>query len=241
MKHTVRQFQKGQGLVEYGLLLLLIAIAAILAISIAGVSVQELYNQAMAGLGGEKCTPLARAGADWDSSQDKFWKGGITPQQGGYKVCPLCGGLLPGFSGNDYQVDLSGVQVKNTNSTWNGYGITFRAENGKMGLNGYMFELEKVNKSNPTQIYFSKWVNGVQIKPPIKRVYLKSDIDWNNPPDMSVKVEGDTFTAYMDGQQVLQGSDKTYTEGGSGVFSNAGTELNFSDFLAASVDCDEVK
>jgi hypothetical protein len=58
---------------------------------------------------------------------------------------------------------------------------------------------------------------------------------------MSVKVEGDTFTAYMDGKQVLQGKDDTYPAGGSGVFSNAGTELNFSDFLANSLDCEEVK
>ena len=104
-----------------------------------------------------------------------------------------------------------------------------------------MFEVEKVNKNNPTRIYFSKWVNGVQIKPYIKMYYLPSDIDWNNPPDMSVKVEGNTFTAYMNGQQVLQGSDKTYTEGGTGVFSNAGTELSFSDFLINPLNCPEVK
>jgi Flp pilus assembly pilin Flp len=241
MKHIIRQFQKGQGLVEYGLLLFLVAVAVILALNVAGVSVQDMYNQAMADLRGDKCAPLARAGNEWDASDDKFWKGGITSQQGGYKACPLCGGLLPGFSGSDYQLDLSGVQVKNTNPTWNGYGITFRAENGKKGLNGYMFEVEKVNKNNPTRIYFSKWVNGVQIKPYIKMLNLTSDIDWNNPPNMSVKVEGDTFTAYMDGQQVLQGKDKTYTKGGAGVFSNAGTELNFSDFLSNALDCKEVK
>jgi|JFJP01.1.fsa_nt_gi hypothetical protein len=242
MERTIGKFQKGQGLVEYALLLLLIAFVTGLSLNIAGVSVQDLYNQVTAGLRGENtdCSPLARAGSEWDASDDKFWRGGIEQQEDGYRACPLCGGLLPGFSGNDYQVGLSGVQVEKTNPTWNGYGITFRAENGPKGLNGYMFEVEKVNKNNPTRIYFSKWVNGVQIKPYIKMFYLPSDIDWNNPPDMSVKVEGDTFTAYMDGQQVLQGKDTTYPTGGSGVFSNAGTELNFSDFLANSLDCEEV-
>jgi len=243
MERTVRQFQKGQGLAEYALLLVLIALAAGLALNMAGVSIQEIYNRVVTGLRGEDaaCSPLARAGSEWDSSKDKFWKGGIAQQPGGYKVCPLCGGLLPGFSDSDYQVDLSGVQVTNTSPTWNGYGITFRAENGAKGLNGYMFEVEKVNKNNPTRIYFSKWVNGVQIKPPIKMISLSSDIDWNNPPDMSVKVEGNTFTAYMDGQQVLQGSDDTYATGSAGVFSNAGTELIFSDFMADPLHCEEVK
>jgi Flp pilus assembly pilin Flp len=243
MGRTVRQFQKGQGLVEYALLLVLMAVIAILALNISGISTSDLFNQIKTGIEGEddSCKPLAEAGDEWESSKDKFWYGGIEQQQDGYKVCPLCGGLLPGFSDSDYQLDLSGVTVKNTNATWNGYGITFRAENGANGLNGYMFEVEKVNKNNPTRIYFSKWVNGVQIKPYIKMYYLPSDIDWNNPPDMSVKVEGNTFTAYMNGQQVLQGSDKTYTEGGAGVFSNAGTELSFSDFLINPLNCPEVK
>jgi len=243
MKNIIRQFHKGQGLVEYGLLLLLIAFITGLALKIAGVSMQDLYSQAISGLRGEnsECNPLARAGSEWDSPDINFWRGGITQQAGGYEVCPLCGGLLPGLSGSDYELDLSGVQVASTNPTWNGYGITFRAENGNKGLNGYMFEVEKVNKNNPTRIYFSKWVNGTQIKPYIKMYYLPADIDWNNPPDMRVKVEGDTFTAYMDGQQVLQGKDKTYTEGSAGVFANAGTQLNFSNFLAGSLNCEEAQ
>ncbi len=243
MKYTVRRFQKGQGLVEYALLLLLIAIVGGLALNAMGVSIPDIYNQVMAGLRGEDaaCSPLARAGKEWDAFKDKFWRGGIAQKDGGFQVCPLCGGLLPGYSGSDYRVDLSGVKVQNVNPTWNGYGVAFRAEYGKKGLNGYMFEIEKVNKNAPVQIYFSKWVNGKQIRPPLAVKNLPPDFDWNNPPDISVKAEGDTFIAYLDGKEVLKASDKTYTEGGAGVVSNLGTKLDFADFAVNLPVCEEVK
>lgn len=236
-------FPKGQALVEYALLILLIALVAGLALNAMGVSIPEIYNQAMAGGRGDDlaCNPLARAGKDWEAFEDKFWRGGIVQQHSGYQVCPLCGGLLPGYSGRDYRVDLSGVKVKNVNPTWNGYGVTFRAKYDKKGLHGYMFEIEKVNKNAPVQIYFSKWVNGKQIRPPLAVQNLPPDFDWNNPPDISVKVEGDTFVAYLNGKEVLKASDKTYAEGGAGMVANLGTRLDFADFLLNPPVCEEAK
>lgn len=242
-QHVVKSYQIGQGLVEYALLLLLIALVAGLGLSAAGVSIPELYNQVMAGPKSEEtaCDPLASAGRNWDIFEDKFWRGGITQEGGLYEACPLCGGLLPGYKGNDYQVDLSGVKVSNVNPTWNGYGVAFRADYTKKGLDGYMFEIERVNKNAPVQVYFSKWVNGKQIKPPLSVTNLPADFDWNSPPDISVRAEGDKFTAYLDGQEILQARDKTYTEGGAGVVSNQGTTLEFSDFLIDALACQEEK
>jgi|GEM_PF-567237 hypothetical protein len=56
-------------------------------------------SRALAALwgGNSACAPI-HAGDEWDSSVDKFWKGGITQQPGGYQACPLCGGLLPDSS-----------------------------------------------------------------------------------------------------------------------------------------------
>jgi len=251
MKNGIKNSCKAQGLVEYALLLLLVAVVTGLGLSAAGVSIPEVYNQVITGFqgggengaGGEQpaCLPLAQAGEDWTAFYDKFWRGGITPEGLGYQVCPLCGGLVPGFTGSDYQIDLSGVQVGNVRPTWNGYGVAFRSEYGKQGLNGYTFEIERVNKNAPVQIYFSKWVNGKQIKPPLSVQNLPADFDWNTPPDISVKAEGDTFTAYVGGKPVLQASDQTFTEGGAGVISNYGTQLSFSDFQVGALACTEAQ
>ena len=52
------------------------------------------------------------------------------------------------------------------------------------------------------------------------------DFDWNNPGDVRIEVEGDTFTAYINDTQVLQATDDTWREGGVGLAANYGTEFS---------------
>jgi len=243
MKLIKRKNLRGQGLVEYALLLLLLGSAAILGLSVSGVSLSQLYTDLKNGFdfGSENpssssCAALAQAGDDWQVLKDGFWKGGIT---GAYDVCPLCGGLLPGYSGSDYSIDLSGVGVTNTRPTWNGYGVAFRSSYDKSGLDGYMFEVEQVNKNQPVKIYFSKWVNGKQIQPSLSVTELPSNFDWTNPPDFQIQAKGDSFTAYLDGKQMLTAKDSTYLNGGVGVISNQGTELTFEDLTVNQANCEE--
>lgn len=242
-KTGVSQHEDGQGLVEYALIILFIAIALVISLNLMGISLSDVYQRVLAGLSGEDlvCSSLAQAGNNWDALQDGFWRGGIKSGQGQYRVCQLCGGLLPGFSGSDYQIDLTGTSLKNELPAWNGYGVAFRADYNKKGLSGYTFEIEKANKNRTTQIYFSKWVNGKQIKPPLSVLELSSDIDWNTPPNISVKAEGDQFTAYMNGKEVLRAKDNTYARGKAGVISNLGTTLFFNGFNIAPPGCVEGK
>lgn len=243
MQRSITKTEHGQGLVEYALLIALIGIVAVAALSATGNSVEDVFERIAAVFQGQEsaCTPVASAGTKWDPSPtNSFWKGGIAQEGDGYQVCPLCIGMLPGYTDSDYRLDLSGVQVTNTKSSWNGYGVAFRSEYGPKGLNGYMFEIERQNKNAATEIYFSKWINGKQIKIPEALVTLPAGIDWNNPPDMSIAVEGDTFTAYLDGKQILQTRDTTYRSGGVGVLANDGTQLDFSDFQAKPSTCEEV-
>ncbi len=244
--HTHRPI--GQGMVEYALLIGLLSLVVVLGLTASGQSISGVFarifdspatdaEQAEA----NPCRTIAQSDADWVAITDKFWKGGIEAQNGRYNVCPLCGGLLPAFSGNDYQIDLSGIRVTNTKSTWNGYGVTFRSTLGPKGLDGYMFEIERTNKNTPTKIYFSKWIEGKQIKPAIRELQLPAGIDWNNPPAMSVGVQGNNFTAYMNGNPVLEASDSTYTQGGAGVFANAGTQVSFDNFRVDTPECGEVQ
>lgn len=243
MRRLTRLPLRGQGLVEYALLLLLIGTAVVLGVSLTGVSLTDVYNDALddfrLGYSSEACAPLAQAGEGWQALKDKFWMGGITGADGAYEVCPLCGGLLPNNFGSDYSVALNGVGVKNVRSTWNGYGIAFRSSFDKNGLNGYMFEIEQVNKNQPVTAYFSKWVNGKQIRPPLSSLNLSSSFDWGNPPDFRIDSQGDSFTAYLDGAPVLSAKDSTYTDGSVGVISNQGTQLTFEDLFVTDLNCEE--
>jgi pilus assembly protein Flp/PilA len=49
--------QEGQGLIEYALIILLVAIAVILIITALGGQVGNVFNQIIEGLGGEPVTP----------------------------------------------------------------------------------------------------------------------------------------------------------------------------------------
>lgn len=230
---------RGQGLAEYALLVVLVVVVLLLALAATGTSFSDIYNSIIEALGFDGgCETVAGSSMDeWTALKDKFWRGGITDTGDQLTVCPLCGGVLDGYTGSDYVVDLSDVQVTNTGSTWYGYGVTFRSEYTNRGLNGYMFEIEQTNKNKPPVMYFSKWVNGNQVRPSLAVTNLPANFSWSDPPDMQVSVQGDTFVAYLDGVPVLNASDSTYASGSAGVIANAGSTLRFSDFSLNPTDC----
>ena len=248
MKKVIKQGYKGQGLVEYALLLALIALVAALALDASGVSVSDVYRDTIATLRGDRvpageepaCIQTIEATGQWNPYKDGFGRGGVEYRNGRFQVCSLCGGTVPGSHGKDYTLTFSNVQVENVRKSWNGYGVLFRGTFEKKKYSGYMFEIERQNENKPTQVYFSKWVKGKQIRPLLSVLDLPS-FDWENPPEIQVKVEGDTFTAYLDGKEVLRAKDDTYPDGSSGVISNPGTELKFGGFKVGMDLCGEVE
>jgi hypothetical protein len=238
---------RAQGIVEYILLIALISLVVGLGLDAAGVSIPELYDQAVSAIRGDEtivttdtdCSQTIRAEQDWDAFKDGFWKGGVEYQDAMYQVCPMCGGTLPGYTGGDASITLAGVNVKNIRNSWNGYGVVFHAKYEKKKLDGYMFEIERQTKNHPVQVYFSKWIKGKQIEPPLAVLELAASFDWENPPSIQIQVEGKKFTASLDGRQVLQASDGTFSEGGVGVITNPGTQMTFDDFTVQVNTCGE--
>lgn len=236
----------GQGLVEYVLLVALLVLASVLALDAAGISIPELYQQGVALVRGEapvdpgegECLQVVRASDEWHGFKDKFWRGGVEFENGRFEACPLCGATMGGFSGADFTLSLSGVQVENERKSWNGYGVVFRGAYTRQGYEGYMLEIERQAKNHPVQIYFSKWVRGVQIRPPLAAQNLP-DFDWENPPSIQVQVAGDTFSASLNGEPALRAVDRTFTEGEVGVVSNSGTRTTFQEFNVQFDVCGE--
>ncbi len=235
-----RAREKGQGLLEYALIILLIAVVSGLALAVSGVSLREVYDRIVKALSGNtspaSCGVSAAQLANWQTLGGN-WRGGIQPGVDGFQVCQLCAGMLSGYSGSDYLIDLSGVQVENVLPANNGFGMSFRAESTENGISGYMFEIEQQNKNKPPVVSFTKWVNGVRVNPALGEVELPPGYDWTSSPNIQIDVRGDTFTAYLDGQPILSVKDSTYKEGGVGVATKNGTTLKFKDLTAQDPAC----
>lgn len=234
MKHST---ERGQSYVEYAVLLALIALASLLALAAMGVSLESAYAS-IVGMFNTDQPPSATEGYqtgfdgaldDWIAAQYGFWRGGKAEiERGRLKLAPLTMNLLKSYTGKDYDLLLTGPQIENKNGTWNGFGLMFRAD--ASGRNGYMFEIEKKNPANPTQLYFSKWVDGKQYKIPSTITNAPNNFDWKNVGNMQVTVRGDTMTAYLGGKQVAQTRDSTFAQGQVGIASNAGSELRVDGF-----------
>jgi Flp pilus assembly pilin Flp len=222
---------RGQGLVEYAILIALIAIGIALALKLYGISVYDTYCYAAAKISGsEACKPVQLCQDDfstdlagWTSVQGS--KGSIA----GGKFCPPNYTLMLNACSvskplKDYTVTLNDSDLK----SGSGYGVVFRAENTPNGMNGYVFQYDP--GYSPGSFIIRKWVNGRELSVPIA-VAKASGYDWyNTPRDIQVVVKGDTFTAYVDGTPVLTATDSTYTSGGTGIRTWDSTQVCFDQF-----------
>jgi len=250
-KHS-RKRETGQGLVEYALILLLLAGLAALSLNLMGVSLKDVYQKVTDMFNGTEQVGSEQAACenyfqtdfddslkDWDNIDSDFWKGDWETEKGKLVGENLGALLYGGLNGQDYSVSLNGAQLANTKPTYQGYGLIFRASVTKERLNGYMFEVEKKNKNDPGTMYFSQWINGAQIQPPLASMTVPKNFDWSNPGSMTVKVSGNEFTAYLNGVPLLQTTDDLYKSGQTGVAVNSGSKLSLDDFSVDSPACQE--
>ncbi len=221
--------RSGQGLVEYVLIVLLVAIGALLVLQLMGISVRDVYCRVAAGLGAGSCQQTSTAyctdGFDTMSNSQNV-TGPWTNSNG--QACIQGGGILYNtcsmttMTANDYTAQIDGAAL----SSGNGYGIFFRATNNGLGVNGYAFQYD------PGLVGFvmRKWVNGVEINPAIAYKSVPGFNFYSKPHTLSVKVVGDTFTGYVDGAVMLSGKDSTYSTGGTGIRTWDSTNLCLDNF-----------
>ena len=108
---------------------------------------------------------------------------------------------------SDYMINLSGVTL----NEGDGFGIIFRASD-ESNLDGYTFQYDPGYAGG--SFVLRKWENGNEYAPFARNDV--ADFDWHNTShDVQLQVEGNTFSAYVDGGLVLQGSDPTYSQGDS--------------------------
>lgn len=228
------KFENGQGLVEYGLLISLLVIGTILALSLSGVSVSDLYCTVASKLGGGKTCNEQDVYCDdafdkdlsqWQTSTNMSQKNGQMCFSDGLQSMNKCSMKLPE---PDYVVNLNDVTL----SKGNGYGVYFRATTDAKGIDGYIFQYDPGLKSsaNPNgALIIRRWVDGREIWDPIAVSPLGPDV-FNTPHDFDINVKGDKYTVSMDGKEVLSAQDSTYSTGGTGLRSWDSTSACMDNF-----------
>ncbi len=235
---AVRLFQRsmlGQGMVEYGLLLVLVTVGLVVVLQLFGISVRDVYCDAATAFKGEsacnereECVDeFASAGNAWENRSGK-WR--VKNDQMctantalSFNACSLQ------TNKKDYTVKLDSAEL----AKGNGYGVFFRVTRPDGAYNGYTFQYDPGYAGGA--YIFRKWVNGRELSPfAVNRAPGKQ---WHNSPhDVEVVVDGDTFTAYVDGEAVLTGVDDTYAEGGVGLRSWDSTRVCFERFALGEVN-----
>jgi Flp pilus assembly pilin Flp len=228
--------KNGQGLVEYALLLALVAIGLILLMSLTGVSISDLFCRAANTISpGGACKGVktyCQDNFDGDTNGWQSLNGSATNKDGQNCFSNYMQNLnrcSMNMSKSDYDINMNGVNLKQGN----GYGVYFRTTVDSNGLDGYVFQYDPGatgygNKNGSFLI--RRWVNGVEVVTPLAVAPMSGSTTYNTPHDFKVVVKGDTFTVFMDGKQILAAKDSTYPVGGTGLRSWDSTSACMGDF-----------
>jgi len=213
--------ESAQGIVEYGLIVVLVLLAVLLILSMMGVSLRVAYCQVVTGLGFE--TSYCES-AYCSDLFDEGLNGWAIPANGGWEVRDgqLCsnadGWNHYAYNTCSYQKPPSDYIINIDVATLfqgNGYGVFFRLQDYSANRpSGYAFQYDP---GAGGAFVVRKWVNGYEINPPIVRKVIPGYGWYNQPRSIRIRAQGDIFTAYVDGEEVFSFTDSTYPEGGAGL------------------------
>lgn len=114
-----------------------------------------------------------------------------------------------------------------------GFGLYFRAAGGKK-LNAYVFQYDP--GFGRGAFLFRQVINGRE-KSPFARNWAPKDYNWyNQVRNITIQVEGNTFTAFIDGNQVLQGTHSEFTQGQIGLRTWSASEACFDDITVVPLN-----
>ena len=226
---TIRR--RGQSTVEYALIVGLLALLVIVMLALLGVQLASVYCSIVGAFTSsaecsEGSTILLQNSFDtldgWNFTTGNGWR----LQNGQLAVTE--GGEQRGFTGDPNWTDYS-VEVEQANlQQGNGYGVYFRISN-EPAINGYVFQYDPGYGA----YLIRKVVNGNK-SPPIAVAHAPAQFEWTNVArKIKVDVRGDTFTASIDGNTILQAQDRQFTSGRVGLRSWDSSRATF-DNLAVS-------
>lgn len=140
------------------------------------------------------------AGKEWRLEDDYYCAGPVKKEH-------------RSFAGNPNWTDYT-VTVRAELARGKGFGVYFRATNPKK-VNAYIFQYDP---GYGIGAFLFRKVKAGRESRPFAVVRVPRGYNWYHQlRTVSVQVKGDTFTAFVDGQQVLQAKDSTYKNGQIGL------------------------
>ncbi len=229
MQRTLRRKQLGQSIAEIGAIIGLGALAVMLVLSNVGTSTSNDLCRVTNAMGAnETCGSLFSENFNsldaWQHVRGRW----------DLKNGQLCGGpgegrIFTSIDGNNYRVKID----KSMLHRGNGYGVFFRTQNVEK-VSGYSFQYDPGYGAG--EFVIRKWVNGYEISRPIARGRAPANYDWyDTNRTIELDVNGDTFTAYVDGEPVVTATDSTYPEGGIGFRTWSNTRACFDDITVEAI------
>jgi Flp pilus assembly pilin Flp len=233
---------QGQGLVEYAIIIVLVALVAILGLLLLSDTATQWLMQTACAVGGIGC------GANDDTiaidfGKDEALQGWMVGEfigrdrefwveDGRLHSDPGAFMLYRNYAGRDYTAIAVEPRLETFRPDVNqGFSVAFRAEDINGRLNGYTFRIYHNVNSGQQAIYFSKVVEGRTMWPALNWSRLPDTFDWQQPGDVKIEVVGNTFTAYINGQQVMQASDDTFESGQAGLVNMGNSDFSFKGFI----------
>ncbi|MBN1263960.1 MAG: DUF1080 domain-containing protein [Anaerolineales bacterium] len=207
--------QAGQALLEYSLLVVLILLV-LGGLQLYGITLHEAYcsMDSLLGIVPENCISAVA----WQDNLDSLdrWNitsgGGWIIEDGKLKITK--NGEHRAFTGEeeweDYTIQVDGAVLE----AGKGYGIYFRITD-EPNIDGYAFQYDPGYNN---EFIIREIVDGRELGVPIARAKAPDGFDWYGTPHaITIQVQGDTFTAFVDGESVVTAVDDTSTNGRIGL------------------------
>lgn len=240
-----RVHESGQGLLEYGLILVLAVVALMLILQLFGISLRDVYCAVVSifsqsGTCAVSTKPVAICEDDfsqgltgWQSlagnpqikSGNFCWSGSTQT----FNKCSLTNEL------KDYVIHLEDVVV----DQGSGFGVFFRTTFRQQGASGYVFQYDpglKTSDSPNGSFVIRRWMNGKEIWKPIAEAKIPADFAvYKTPHDIDIVIRDANYMVLIDGKKVLEVTDHVYKEGGVGFRSWSNTTACTSHFSIQEV------
>jgi len=240
MGEGVAQVESGQSLVEYSLLLILVAVIVLGGVWLMSVQVGRTFGIVATKIGGSEMEPTPAA-TPTATPPSTSWEDWYEVRGGGWsadeeRYCVYQHGEHRSFFGaenwTDYVVRLTANLYQG-----DGFGVFFRATLVD-SVNGYLFEYAPGGRCFGKQgcFFFRKVVEGRE-QYPFAQSAAPAGYQWHNAVrEVEVRAEGDTYTAFIDSVEVLKATDSEYTHGEAGLRTWDGSEVCFWGFTVAFLE-----
>lgn len=220
----------GQALLEYALILVLGVLVSLVGAHAMGLSVSDLSDK-LGGIFNKSASILVSDNFDDLDSWKKIYgpncwgtsNGSLQTTKASCLSVLLNTTELP----DDYKVTMDMAQL----ISGDGYGLMFRLSESQSRFTGYSFQ---VDHGYGNKFVFRRFDKSGELGKPLAVGTPPAGFDMNGEHKVEVAVNGDTFTAYIDGVEVLTASDSTYTSGSTGVRTWSTSQSNFSGFSVST-------